>query len=432
MIDDRPLALHARYVFPVSSRPINDAYVVVHHGRVQQIAQHPDQLDPSCQVQELGNVALLPGLINAHTHLQFSQLTMPLPHRGSSFASWIRSVIDYRRRQDQTSPGWIEEAVAQGATEAFTAGTVGMCEIMSVPPHDWPAIQRNLERLASFSQRYIACLELIGNELDRVNQAIENTRHAFTLFHAMRKTCPQQYRCQMAISPHAPYSTTPDLVRQCVQLANNNHCLLAMHLAESSEEMQLLEQHDGPLVELLRELGFWNPTSIPKGTRPLDYLRLLAQAPRSLVVHGNCLSDDELSFVAHHADRMSLVHCPRTHEYFGRPTFPLAEIMARGIRVVVGTDSRASNPDLSIWNEIRTLAGIWRKRIPPEKILGMGTNEAAQALGLSGYGEIVPGARASFAKVPLSGEAALEPYELLWCGDRAEPLDFPLSHDIIP
>ena len=94
--------------------------------------------------------------------------------------------------------------------------------------------------------------------------------------------------------------------------------LVAMHLAESPEELQLLATHSGPLLQLLEDLGAWHPDRVPRATRIRDYLRTLAAAPRALVIHGNYLSSDERHVLARHAGRMSLVYCPRTHAAFGQ------------------------------------------------------------------------------------------------------------------
>ena len=96
--------------------------------------------------------------------------------------------------------------------------------------------------------------------------------------------------------------------------------------------------------------------AIPRGSRPLDYLRALADSPRALVIHGNYLSGEELAFIGERRERMSLVFCPRTHAYFGHAPYPLERAVSAGARVALGTDSRASNPDLSLLEEMRFVA----------------------------------------------------------------------------
>ena len=143
----------------------------------------------------------------------------------------------------------------------------------------------------------------------------------------------------------------------------------------------------------------WDPAAIPAGLRPMHYLRWLADAPRALVIHGNYLRRDEHDFLAEHADRMTAVYCPRTHAYFAHPPYPLAEMLAAGMHIALGTDSRASNPDLSILEEMRHVVHT-HSDVSPETVLHIGTLAAAQALGRDAdYGSITPGKLANLVAV---------------------------------
>jgi cytosine/adenosine deaminase-related metal-dependent hydrolase len=215
------------------------------------------------------------------------------------------------------------------------------------------------------------------------------------------------------LSPHAPYTVGPDLLRKACELSAAERVPVAMHLAESRDELELLRTHQGPLVEVLQNLGAWHPESLPLGLAPIDYLQLLATAHRALVIHGNYLGRDDFEFIAAHRERMSLVYCPRTHAYFGHEPYPLAGMLAAGARVAVGTDSRASNPDLSILSELRHIARH-HPNISRDAILRMGTLSGAEALGSAAkLGSITPCKRAWLATVPL-GQTHGEPHELLF------------------
>ncbi len=144
---------------------------------------------------------------------------------------------------------------------------------------------------------------------------------------------------------------------------------------------------------------------MPRGTRPLDYLRRLADAPRALVIHGNYLAREEQEFLAAHAERMTLVYCPRTHAYFAHPRYPLAELLAAGVRVALGTDSRASNPDLGMLGEFRHAATAHRD-VPIDTILEMATLRAAEAVGCANQcGSISPGKLANLVALPLETDS---------------------------
>jgi cytosine/adenosine deaminase-related metal-dependent hydrolase len=218
------------------------------------------------------------------------------------------------------------------------------------------------------------------------------------------------------LSPHAPYTVHPDLLRQVCRLSAEQQIPLAMHLAESAAELELLRSHSGPLVERLKELSAWYPGSLPRGIRPLDYLEMLSTAHQTLVIHGNFLVREEMEFIGARRDKMTVVYCPRTQAFFPHGAYPLAEMLACGVRVAVGTDSRASNPDLSVLSELRHIARQ-HPGVPPEEILKMGTLCGAEALGLADeLGSLTTGKKAAFAIVPLQ-EAGDDPYELLFHSD---------------
>jgi aminodeoxyfutalosine deaminase len=126
-------------------------------------------------------------------------------------------------------------------------------------------------------------------------------------------------------------------------------------------------------------------------------------AHRALVVHGNYLGSEEIGYLAERAERMATVYCPRTHAFFNHPPHPVAELLSRGAAVALGTDSRASNPDLSIWNEVRWLLEQ-RPDLDVHKVLAMATLHGADALMRPGLGRIAPGAHSGLLAVPGHGD----------------------------
>jgi cytosine/adenosine deaminase-related metal-dependent hydrolase len=222
-------------------------------------------------------------------------------------------------------------------------------------------------------------------------------------------------RRSLGLSPHAPYTVSPELLQNLIALASEQDLPVAMHLAESAEEIELLSAGTGPLQELLDERSMWDPSVLSRGSRPLDYLKWLSAAPRALVIHGNYLDGEEQAFLASHADRMSLVYCPRTHAYFGHPPYPLAQLLAAGVHVAMGTDSRASNPDLSVLGEMRHVART-HPDVAPSTILRLGTLSGAEALGRADrVGSLTPAKLAHLVAVPLvaAGGSKSTPEDLL-------------------
>jgi cytosine/adenosine deaminase-related metal-dependent hydrolase len=344
------------------------------------------------EILDLGPVALLPGLVNAHTHLEFSHLRRPLGEAGMPLVDWIRLVIAERGR---------------GAGDAAVSTATGLKESMNC----------GVTTLGEITQGYTAAYANAAVDLTLLLEAIGFSRaRAESAFAAIRERLAAlevQPGVRLGLSPHAPYTVSPDLLRRLVKLARERDMPVAMHLAESAEELGLLASGAGPFQQLLEERGMWDAAAIPRGSRPMDYLRTLAEAPRALVIHGNYLTEDERSFLAANAARMSLVYCPRTHAYFAHPPYPLTDLLAAGVRVALGTDSRASNPDLHMLAEMQFVAAEYPV-IDPHEVLRMGTLSGAEALGRSAdVGSITPGKQANLVAVPLRHEASGRPRDLL-------------------
>ena len=343
---------------------------------------------------DLGDTALLPGLINAHTHLEFSDLPAPLGQPGISLPDWIRLVVAWRR-QRANGPA---SGIAAGIRESLAAGVTAIGEIAtdgwSLPPIiPIPRVTAFHESIGLSPERAAICLDAARGFLSASDGP---------------DFLP-------GLSPHAPYTVRPELLAGLVALATAKSIPLAMHVAESREELELLREGRGAMVDMLTELGAWRADAIPRRARPLDYLRKLAEAPRALVIHGNYLDDEELDFLAEHRDRMALVYCPRTHEYFRHaPYHDLAKLAQSGVRICLGTDSRASNPDLDMLAELRFVA-YRTPSLSGESILRLATNDAARALGIDHEcGAIAIGRRADLFVLRTALNAARDPFELIW------------------
>ena len=363
-------ALRARWVLPIDGPPILGGHVAVADGVIIAVGSH----DPNCgPVTDLGDVVLLPGLVNAHTHLEFSGLAKPLGTPRTSLPAWIRSVIADRGRGDRDAAA----AIAAGIRESTAAGVVAIGEIATSPAPMYEA--PGAPQLTLFQ-------EAIGFSAGRVDSVSAEMERRVGAAGA-----------NAGISPHAPYTVHPRLLTRLVDLTVARRAPIAMHLAESREELELLREGTGPFQELLADRSMWDDSAIPRGSRPLDYLRELSRAERSLVVHGNYLDAEEIAYVGQRRASMSVVYCPRTHAYFGHERYPLEALLAAGVRVALGTDSRASNPDLDLLKEARFVSAAF-PAIDPAEVLRMATLSAAEALGLdAAFGSLAPGKRAALA-----------------------------------
>ena len=279
----------------------------------------------------------------------------------------------------------IKAAISAGIRESLVAGVTTLGEIATAP---WRAYAGAIRpRLSLFA-------EVIGFSQARAESAFVSVNERL----AGALTEPE---LGFGIGPHAPYTVSLTLLKRLVNLARRHNFPVAMHLAESVEELEFLKTGRGSFRELLEERSMWDGTAVPAFTRPVEYMWLLCQAPRSLVIHGNYLDAAEQELLAASAEHMSLVYCPRTHAFFQHAPYPLAELLMRGIRVALGTDSRASNPDLNFIAEIREAIQKHRT-VAPQRILEMATLDGAVALGReTEIGSLCPGKSADIVALSL-------------------------------
>lgn len=372
---------------PISGPPIENGTIEVAAGVITGLSHRADSA-----AEDLGAVAILPALVNCHTHLEFSDCETPLTP-AEPFTAWIRQVIAHRRdRCDST-----HSLITRGLTEATLTGT-GLLGEIATSDEPVPASYDQPGRAASVIFR-----EILGFLPEQTAPQLEAARNHVTAV-TTAGWSGRSPRVRAGLSPHAPYSVHPDLFRATVALALEQRLPVAMHLAETAAELELLGTGRGLFRDLLEQFGIWQDDILPRGTRTLDYLRELATLDRALVVHGNRLTDEEIEYVAQHPN-LTVVYCPRTHAWFGHPPHPWLKLLEAGANVALGTDSRASNPDLSLWGELQFL----HRRFPaiaPERLLEFGTLAGAGALGMADrYGTLEVGKRADLAVValPLQG-----------------------------
>ena len=384
---------------------------------------------------DLGDQIILPGLVNAHTHLEFSSLSNPLPY-DQTFASWIRNVVGWRQGQTEESAN---EAIELGLAESARAGVTTLGEISTRfwdAPTALDATEVDLSVRTVTNLQLVVFDEILGLKPEAIQpQMADACRHlmvgatrpwegeapaeprvvgdaASPLRFGGSLALPTnlwQPRWTAGLSPHASYSVSGELFAEVVRLSMAGDVPVAMHLAETREELELLSAGTGPLVELFSEWGLWTPGQRAAFQSPLEALQQLSVLPRVLVIHGNYLTPDELDFLAG-KDQFSVVFCPRTHSYFQHEPYPLAALLKRGIRVALGTDSRASNPDLNLLAEVQHVAQL-HPEIAPCTLLEMATRHGAVALGFGEtIGQIAPGMRADFCVLPMRPDLR-DPFE---------------------
>jgi cytosine/adenosine deaminase-related metal-dependent hydrolase len=363
------LVLRARHLLPGAGAWIENGWVFVERGRIKACGLgRPTFAGRARPAIDLGDAIIVPGLVNAHTHLEFSRLESPLDAAGG-LPAWIRRIVNLRRGRAEVSaghsPGDIAAAIRAGCAESAAAGVTAIGEIAT-----------------DFGPEVIAAYASAGPRLRVFREAIGLAADGGQGSRRLAADLDRLVARGLAagISPHAPYTVAAPLAARLAREIARRRLPVAMHVAESSAEAQLLRDSSGDFRVLLDEFGAWPQDASPRLFSAADWISWLARAPRGIVVHGTHLPDDEtaLARLARHRDRLAVVVCPRTTRALSGVLPPVAAFRAAGIRVALGTDGRGSNPDLSVLAECRTLvdAGLAR----PAEALAMATRDAAWAL----------------------------------------------------
>ena len=339
---------------------------------------------------DLGEVILLPGLVNAHCHLDYTDFVGAIP-TPRSFTDWINAIVDLKKDVDDAAH---RESWLHGAAQCLRHGTTTLGNIETRPdllPELWAATPL---RVASF-------LELI------VTRAQSDTAQAVadaTNWIASHKP-PSGHA---GLSPHAPYTTNPDLLEACAA----TDLPMAMHLAESAEEDEMFRQGSGPLYERLAAAGR-EMADCGRGS-PIAHANRSGLLSENLIaIHGNYLDNDDIHLLAE--NHVSLVHCPRSHAYFGHAPFRAEALRTAGVNLCLGTDSlatmRAGDAELSLFEELRAYCGAFPDSVDLETLLQCVTVNPARALGMAGQvGELAVDAFADLMTLPFDGpiEFAME------------------------
>lgn len=372
----------AKTLVTMDGPPVDDGAVAVAGERIMAAGRFAEVRAQGGTVNDLGDVVLLPGLINAHCHLDFTALCGKIaPQR--SFADWILQINGLRR--DFSDEDFLE-SIARGFEEAQRWGTTTLANIESMPAL--------LSRMAPPPLRTWWFAELI--DIRPRLSAKEMVADSLTSFRDK-----QDWRGGFGLSPHAPYTASAKLTRLAASAARQGDLLLATHLAESQEEMEMFRDGRGPLFELLQSLG--RPMDdCGAGKTPLAVmLERETIDERWILVHLNELTEEDFARLKK-GPRFHIAHCPRSSRYFRHAPFALRRLAELGFNICLGTDSLASNSSLSLFAEMRTVREA-NPNLPPEAILEMATVNGARALLQEGaLGRIRTGFLADLIALPIA------------------------------
>ena len=371
MGDIRRILLRARWVATMAAPPVENGAVLIDRGNVVAAGRAADIATGSGDVivKDYGDAVVLPGLVNAHTHLELSHLSPP--PRVGSFVDWLADVM-----ASAPPAGSTADAVRAGIAESLRFGVTLVGDISREPQAARRVLAESRLGAVSYGE--------VGGMAGR--------RHLFAprLEAALDSTFSGP-RLRIGVSPHAPYSVDRQGYRTCIDRARDLGIPLTTHVAESPDEASFLKRHSGPFRKLWDRLGAWTDPPEREKYDPVGFVGSvpLLNYPLTLLAHVNYCSISDLGTLRRAA--ASVVYCPRTHSYFGHPPHRWRAMLAEGVNVCVGTDSRASSPDLNLADDLRLLHRM-APEVPSAALWEMATLRGARALGMSaGWGTLTPG-----------------------------------------
>ena len=386
------LLLRARVVVPVARPPILNGAVAIAAKRIRAVGPWKDFCGGhKVETVDLGDAILLPGLVNAHCHLDYTAMAGELPPL-KRFTDWLKLITTSKSglTYSDFAHSWLNGAAMLARTGTTTVGDMEM--VPELLPEVWTATPL----------RVISFVEMTG---------VKSRRPAAEILHDAMEFVRllSHERCRIGLSPHAPYSTAPELLRLSARASREHDLRMATHVAESDQEFEMFMHGRGEMFDwLARSKRDMSDCGLGSPVQHLERNGALTQ--NLLAVHVNYLAPGDAALLGKR--KVHVVHCPRSHAYFKHRAFPYDELNAARVNICLGTDSLVSvikSPKrpvtLNMFDEMRELAN----RMPaltPETIVRMATANGARALGMARMvGEISANAFADLIAIPNKGDA---------------------------
>jgi cytosine/adenosine deaminase-related metal-dependent hydrolase len=375
------MIIRSRVVATMAGEPIDDGGVLVAGNKIAGIGRFAElKRDYPGEVLDLGEQVLLPGLINAHCHLDYTMLRGKIPPQ-RSFTDWIRA-INAEKAALTTSD--YRAAITAGFAEAQSFGTTTLVNLTAFPE----LVAAITEPVRTWWFGELIDVRNPEQAAGIVDRAVDSLRSAIN----------------WGLAPHAPFTASRELYARCAEIARRENVLLTTHLAESREEWQMFRDASGPLFDFLKSIG----RSMEECGMDTPLSRLLRNQTldrRWIIAHLNELDAGDFGLLTH-APKFHIAHCPRSHTFFGHAPFALERLRALGFNICLGTDSLASNSSLSLFAEMRELLRN-EASLSPRDIVEMVTVNAADAIGQGTVlGQIRPGFCADLIAIPDTGDTA--------------------------
>ncbi len=393
MRQDEVIIYTASWVLPVEAPAIEDGAVVVRDGVIAGVGDRGHILKLHAgEVEDSGDAILMPGFVNAHTHLELSALEGEV-ETGNNFVDWVRQVVEKRQKLPQDV---IEAALVRQICELEAGGTALLGDVtntgLSARFLTGSGLRATIfHELIGFRNRDAD--EIFGGRLENITEGREDG--------LLRRS----------ISPHGPHSVSPGLMKKIIDYCESAGKVSTVHLAESPEEDLFIREGKGPFLEFLVERGVWDDCWEPCPGGPVSYLDKLGfLRPGVLCVHLVQAGEDDLTLLAERGAAACI--CPRSNNRTGVGRAPVEKMLEAGLLVALGTDSLAGNDDLNVLAEAQYIHRE-NPRLRPEEIVRMFTINGARALGWKDLGGIAEGKAGSLALVQVEEGGCKNPYEYL-------------------
>jgi cytosine/adenosine deaminase-related metal-dependent hydrolase len=355
----------AKYVLAEPGILLRNAAVHISDpGRITRVEPwHGPPPNLETRLMDWGPAIILPGLVNAHTHLELTRVRKQA-QKPACFTAWLSMLL--RERKGWTREDYLD-ATRRGAQLALASGTTLLGDI-SASGVSWEALKAEKLRKVVFEE--VTALQ--------PERAIEMES---ALARRLVQVVPDGLLTS-GVSPHAPYSVSPELFRKVADLARRRGLLVATHVAETMPELEFLRSGRGEFRDFLVSLDALPSAWQPPDCTPVLFLEKLGILERpGIMIHCNYLDSDSMARIL--ASSWSVVCCPRSHAFFGHAPHPVRQLLDMGINIALGTDSLASNESLSILEEMRFLYQT-RKDLKCDEIIRMATLNGAVALDFGG------------------------------------------------
>jgi cytosine/adenosine deaminase-related metal-dependent hydrolase len=341
----------------------------------------------------------MPGLVNAHCHLELSHLAGRLPRAGG-FVPWIEALVAERAGEQ---PSDVRDHARRAIAEAEATGTVAVGDVSNTLGH--------LDLLRASSLRAVVFYELLGWDPARCAEILRAAESRLS-------TVPGEPDgpVRVRLAAHAPHSVSAPLLRALRERGGP----ASIHLAESQAETEFLATGGGEWVGFLARRGLGHVTFEAPGLTPVRYLESLGVlAPGLVAAHGVHVDGDDRALLARR--RIHVALCPRSNRNLGVGLPPLPDLLADGVRICLGTDSVASGDSLDLLQDAALLHRAY-PQVEPAVLVRLATAGGAEALGMSDLGTFAPGQAAALAVAP-APRALSDPCAFLVSGEaRCQPV----------